>query len=392
MFQPFFLTLRKNGVPVALQEYLALLAALDAGLAAFDVTEFYHLARVILVKDERHFDRYDRAFAESFDGALSLTPEAILTALDIPADWLARLMDGQLTAEERAKVQAMGGFQALMDTLRQRLAEQNERHEGGSKWIGTAGTSPFGAYGFNPEGIRIGQDTSRQRRAVKVWDQRAFRDYDDTQGLGTRNLQVALRRLRRWAREGAEEFDLDGTIKSTAEKGWLDVKLRPQRRNAVRVVLFLDVGGSMDDHVKAVESLFSAARAAFGQLHSYYFHNCLYDHVWRSNTRRHADRVATADLLRSLGPDWRAIFVGDAAMSPYEITSVGGASEHWNAETGATWLTRAATQWPHHLWINPIPKSGWDYSQSTAMISRIFNGQMVAMTPDGLTQGMKALT
>ncbi len=389
MFLPFFQALRKSGVPVSLGEWLTLHQALATGLAALDVTEFYHLARTILVKDERHIDRFDRAFAAAFHGATMLTVDQILQVPDLPRDWLQKLVEGQLTAEEKARIQSLGGFEALMDTLRQRLEEQKGRHQGGNRWIGTAGTSPFGAHGYNPEGIRIGQDAGHNRRAVKVWDERAFRNYADDLDLGTRNFQVALRRLRRWAREGAEAFDLDGTIRATAEKGWLDVKFRPERRNAVKVVLFLDVGGSMDEHISRVETLFSAARAAFGNLKTFYFHNCLYEQVWRDNARRHADRVDTADLLRTLGSDWRAIFVGDAAMSPYEITHPGGATEHWNRESGQVWLTRAVTQWPHHLWINPMPPARWDFSPSTAMIRSIFAGHMVAMTPQGLTQGMK---
>lgn len=391
MFQPFFHSLRKAGVPVSLREWLTLHEALQAGLTDFDVTGFYHLARTILVKDERLIDRFDRAFADTFGGVEALPAETILAALDLPADWLEKLVEGNLTSEERAKVQALGGFDALMETLRQRLAEQKGRHQGGNKWVGTAGTSPFGAYGYNPEGIRIGQDDSRNRRAVKVWDQRQFRDYDDARALGTRNLQVALRRLRRWAREGALEFDLDATISATARQGWLDVKQRPERRNAVKVALFLDVGGSMDDHVQAVEALFSAARLAFNQLKSFYFHNCLYETVWRSARRMAADRVDTWDLLRTMGPEWRAIFVGDAAMSPYEITHPGGANEHWNREAGETWLRRTTGQWPHHLWINPVPEAQWDHAQSTRMIRTILGGRMVAMTPEGLTAGLKEM-
>ena len=391
MFAPFFQTLRKKGLPVSLREWLTLHEALAAGLATHDVSAFYHLARTVLVKDERLIDRFDQAFAESFSGLETLTPETIAEALDLPPDWLEKLVEGSLTEEERAKVEALGGFDRLMETLRERLAEQQSRHQGGSKWIGTAGTSPFGAYGYNPEGIRLRQDESRHRRAVKVWDRREFRDYDDAREIGTRNIQIALRRLRRWAREGTQEFDLDGTIRATAEKGWLEVKHRPERKNAVRVVLFLDVGGSMDDHVHTVEALFAAARMEFGQLRTYYFHNCLYEHVWRDNARRWSETIQTDDLFRSLGPDWRAIFVGDAAMSPYEITHPGGANEHWNREPGATWLTRATAHWPRHLWINPTPEPRWRHTDSTRMIRKIFEGRMVAMTPEGLTRGIREM-
>ena len=392
MFLPFFLTLRKTGVPVSLREYLGLLEAMAAGLTTHDVTAFYHLARTVMVKDERQFDRFDRAFAEAFKGIESLTAEDVLAALDLPADWLAKLAEKHLTPEERAAIQALGGFDKLMDTLRQRLAEQQGRHQGGSKWIGTAGTSPFGAHGYNPEGVRVGQTESRHQRAVKVWDKREFRNLDDQAELGTRTLKLALRRLRRWAREGAEhELDLDQTISATARQGWLDVQTRPERRNAVKVLLFLDIGGSMDPHVAVMEQLFTAARSEFRHLHTYYFHNCLYEGVWRDNRRRWTEQTPTWDILRSHGTDYRAIFVGDAAMSPYEVLQPGGANEHWNAEAGQVWLTRACAQWPRHLWINPVPEDHWRYTQSTDLIRRIFDGKMVPMTLEGLSRGIKEI-
>ena len=392
MFLPFFLTLRKTGVPVSLREHLTLLEALSAGLSTHDATGFYHLARTILVKDERHFDRFDRAFAECFSGLEALTPDQVMEALDLPPGWLEKLAEEHLTPEERAAVQALGGFDNLMETLRQRLAEQQGRHQGGSKWVGTAGTSPFGAYGYNPEGVRIGQDASRHRSAAKVWDRREFRDLDDTREIGTRSIKLALRLLRKWAREGAaDELDLPGTIRATADHGWLDVQTRPERRNAVKVLLFLDIGGSMDGHVQVMEELFTAARAEFKHLRSYYFHNCLYEGVWRDNARRWDAQTPTIDLLRQFGNDHRAIFVGDAAMSPYEITHPGGANEHWNRESGQVWLDRACTQWPRHLWINPTPESRWGGTQSTRLIRDIFGGQMVPMTLAGLTRGMKDL-
>ena len=392
MFLPFFLTLRKTGVPVSLREHLTLLEALSAGLSTHDATGFYHLARTILVKDERHFDRFDRAFAECFSGLEALTPDQVMEALDLPPGWLEKLAEEHLTPEERAAVQALGGFDNLMETLRQRLAEQQGRHQGGSKWVGTAGTSPFGAYGYNPEGVRIGQDASRHRSAAKVWDRREFRDLDDTREIGTRSIKLALRLLRKWAREGAaDELDLPGTIRATADHGWLDVQTRPERRNAVKVLLFLDIGGSMDGHVQVMEELFTAARAEFKHLRSYYFHNCLYEGVWRDNARRWDAQTPTIDLLRQFGNDHRAIFVGDAAMSPYEITHPGGANEHWNRESGQVWLDRACTQWPRHLWINPTPESHWGGTQSTRLIRDIFGGQMVPMTLAGLTRGMKDL-
>ena len=392
MFLPFFLTLRKTGVPVSLREHLTLLEALSAGLSTHDATGFYHLARTILVKDERHFDRFDRAFAECFSGLEALTPDQVMEALDLPPGWLEKLAEEHLTPEERAAVQALGGFDNLMETLRQRLAEQQGRHQGGSKWVGTAGTSPFGAYGYNPEGVRIGQDASRHRSAAKVWDRREFRDLDDTREIDTRSIKLALRLLRKWAREGAaDELDLPGTIRATADHGWLDVQTRPERRNAVKVLLFLDIGGSMDGHVQVMEELFTAARAEFKHLRSYYFHNCLYEGVWRDNARRWDAQTPTIDLLRQFGNDHRAIFVGDAAMSPYEITHPGGANEHWNRESGQVWLDRACTQWPRHLWINPTPESRWGGTQSTRLIRDIFGGQMVPMTLAGLTRGMKDL-
>ena len=392
MFLPFFARLRAEGVPVSIREYLTFLEGMAAGLATYDLTGFYHLARVAMVKDERHLDRFDRAFAASFNGLDALDDVAVLEALDLPRDWLEKLAEKTLTPEERAEVAATGGFAALMERLRQRLAEQRARHQGGSKWVGTAGTSPFGAYGYNPEGVRIGQDTGRHGRAVKVWDRREFRDLDDKVELGTRGIKLALRRLRRWARDGAEEeLDLDGTIRATAEHGWLDVQTRPERRNAVKVLLFLDIGGSMDAHVKVMEELFSAAKSEFRTLQSWYFHNCLYEGVWQNNARRWNEQTPTWDILRSHGPDWTCIFVGDAAMSPYEVLHPGGANEHWNKEAGKVWLERACAQWPKHLWINPTPEAHWQYTQSTRLIGDIFAGRMVPMTLEGLTRGMAVL-
>lgn len=392
MFLPFFATLRAEGVPVSIGEFLTFLEGVSAGIAGYDLDGFYHLARVSMVKDEAHLDRFDRAFSMSFNGLERIDDAAVLDALNLPREWLEKLAEKHLTPEERAEVQAAGGFAALMERLRARLAEQRARHEGGSKWIGTAGTSPFGAYGYNPEGVRIGQEESRHRRAVKVWDRREFRDLDGGVELGTRGIKLALRRLRRWARDGAaEELDLDGTIRATAERGWLEVQTRPERRNAVKVLLFLDVGGSMDPHVHVMEELFSAAKSEFKTLESWYFHNCLYEGVWRDNVRRREAQVATWDLLRTQGPDWTCIFVGDAAMSPYEILHPGGANEHWNAESGRVWLERACAQWPRHLWINPVPEAHWQYTQSTRMIGDIFGGRMVPMTLEGLVRGMGVL-
>ena len=392
MFLPFFQALRSEGVPVSLREYLGFLEGMAAGLVTYDAEGFYYLARTVMVKDERHLDRFDRAFAQAFKGLEAITPEEVIAALDLPADWLQKLAEKHLSAEEKAAIEALGGFDKLMETLKQRLAEQKERHQGGNKWIGTAGTSPFGAYGYNPEGVRIGQDESRHQRAVKVWDKREFRNLDDRVELGTRNIKVALRRLRRWARDGAtEELDLDGTIRATAHNGWLDVQTRPERRNAVKVLLFFDVGGSMDPHIKVMEELFSAARAEFKHLVPFYFHNCLYEGVWRDNARRWNAQTPTWEVLRTYGSDYKAIFVGDAAMSPYEILHPGGANEHWNPEAGQVWLQRACDQWPNHLWINPVAEAHWQYTQSTRLISEIFGGRMVPMTLDGISRGIKEL-
>jgi hypothetical protein len=390
MFQPFFLCLRKTGVPVSLGEYLAFLGALKTGLVTHDVTGFYHLARLALVKDERFFDRFDRAFAESFQGLDALPLDEVLQALDLPADWLDDRLMRHLSPEEREAVKSLGGLQALMDALRDRLAEQKERHQGGNKWVGTGGTSPFGNSGYNPEGVRIGGQSTHSR-AVKVWEKRAFKNLDDDAELGPRSLKLALRALRQWARTGESKFDLPATISATARQGWLDVQTSPERRNAVKLLLFLDVGGSMDGHVLATQALFAAAKAEFRQLSFFYFHNCLYEEVWTDNARRLTQRLPTWDILRRYGPDYRAIFVGDAAMSPYEIDSPGGSVEHWNPESGRTWLARATQQWPRYLWINPVAEQQWGYTRSTQMIRALFEGQMVPLTLAGLAKGIKTL-
>jgi uncharacterized protein with von Willebrand factor type A (vWA) domain len=347
-----------------------------------------------MVKDERNIDKFDRAFAASFEGLASITPEALIEALDVPQEWLEKLAEKHLSEAEKAEIEALGGFDKLMETLKKRLEEQKGRHQGGSKWVGTAGTSPFGAYGFNPEGVRIGQKESRNQRAVKVWDKREFRNLDDNIELGTRNIKVALKRLRQWARDGAQdELDLNGTIRSTAEHGYLDVVTRPERRNALKVLLFLDVGGSMDPHIRVVEELFSAAKAEFKHLEYFYFHNCLYEGVWKDNRRRWTEQIPTWDILRTYGSDYRCIFVGDASMSPYEIAYPGGASEHWNKEAGSVWLTRAIETWQSNLWINPVPERHWQYTQSIDMIQNLFGrDRMVPMTLAGIENGMKLLT
>ncbi|WP_306116352.1 MULTISPECIES: VWA domain-containing protein [unclassified Roseovarius] len=392
MFLPFFDNLRKAGVPVSLREYLTFLEGMSVGLATYDIDGFYYLARTAMVKDERNIDRFDRAFAASFEGLEAITAEQVMEAVDLPEDWLRKMAEKHLTDAEKAEIEALGGFDKLMETLKERLKEQQGRHQGGNKWIGTAGTSPFGAYGYNPEGIRIGQHESRHQRAVKVWDKREFRNFDDSVELGTRNIKVALKRLRRWARDGAsEELDLDGTIRATAEHGYLDVQTRPERRNAVKVLLFLDVGGSMDAHVKVVEELFSAAAAEFKHFEHFYFHNCLYEGVWKDNRRRWDAQTPTDEILRTYGSDYKCIFVGDASMSPFEIVYPGGANEHWNPEAGQVWLNRARDQWPSNLWINPVPEKHWRYTQSITMIHEIFEGRMVPMTLSGIEAGMKEL-
>lgn len=393
MLLGFFLQLRAERIPVTLREHLTLIEALREGEAAFDVDAFYYLSRAALVKDERYFDRFDRVFASHFKGLdAGLTAEEVL-AREIPEEWLRRLADKHLTDEEKAQIEALGGFEQLMETLKERLREQQKRHQGGSKWIGTAGTSPFGAYGYNPEGVRIGQDESRHRRAVKVWDKREYRDYDSDVEVNTRSMKIALRRLRRWAREGAEEeLDLEETIGSTARKGYIDVHTRPERRNAVKVLLLLDVGGSMDDHVHLVDQLFSAASSQFAHFEHYYFHNCLYEALWKQSARRHSAPIATWDVLHRLGPEWRCIFVGDAAMSPYELVQPGGAVEHWNEEPGLLWLERATSHFTHHAWINPVPERFWGGTHSTQLIHQAVDGQMYPLTLGGLERAMRALT
>jgi uncharacterized protein with von Willebrand factor type A (vWA) domain len=393
MFIPFFLELKAARVPVSLREYLTLLEGMEAELVTYDVEGFYYLARSALVKDERHIDRFDQVFSHIFKGVEAVSGQMTIDVANLPEEWLRRLAEKVLTAEEKRLVEALGGFDKLMETLKKRLEEQKGRHQGGSKWIGTAGTSPFGAYGYNPEGVRIGQHESRNRRAVKVWDKREFRNFDDTVELGTRNIKVALKRLRRWVREGAdEEIDLPGTIHATAEHGYLDVQTRPERRNAVKLLMFFDVGGSMDDHIKVVEELFSAARAEFRHLEYFYFHNCLYEGVWKDNRRRYSETLPTHDLLRKYGHDYKVIFVGDAAMSPYEIAHAGGSVEHWNAEAGIVWLQRVLNQWPNAIWLNPTSQKHWSYTHSIGMIREIFSERMYPLTLAGLEQATRELS
>lgn len=389
MFVTFFNELKSAGIPVTLREYLTLMDALKADLAGRRVEDFYYLSRATLIKDEKNLDRFDQVFGHVFKG-LDLMSETI--DAEIPQEWLEKLAEKYLTEEEKAEIEALGGFEKLMETLKQRLEEQEKRHQGGSKWIGTAGTSPFGAYGYNPEGIRIGQKESRHRRAVKVWDKREFKDLDDSLELGTRNIKVALKRLRQFARTGAlEEFDLDNTIKSTAHQGYLDIKMRPERRNAVKVLLFFDIGGSMDDHIRVCEELFSAARGEFKTMEYFYFHNCLYEYVWKNNRRRHAERLKTWDVLHTYGSDYKIIFVGDASMSPYEIAYAGGSVEHWNEEAGGVWLQRVLDIYSRAVWLNPVPEKHWGYTHSVGMVQDLFKQRMYPLTLEGLDDAMREL-
>jgi len=390
MLLPFFTALRDARVPVSMKEWLHLMEAMDRGVVDRRIDDFYHLSRAVLVKDEKHYDRFDQVFGQVFKGVESVSAGEDLTT-DIPEDWLRLLSEKYLTDEEKAQIEALGGFDKLMETLRQRLEEQQGRHSGGNKWIGTGGTSPFGHGGYNPEGVRIG-GPGRHGRAVKVWEKREYRNLDDQVELGTRNIKVALRRLRRFARQGApDELDMDATIDGTARQGWLDIHMRPERRNTIKVLLFLDIGGSMDAHVKMCEELFSAARTEFKHLEFFYFHNCLYEGVWKDNRRRHAEKTPTWDVLNKYAADWRAVFVGDATMSPYEITMPGGSVEHWNEEAGAVWLRRATQQWDRVAWLNPAPERYWGYSPSVGLIRELVGERMYPLTLDGLERAMRAL-
>jgi uncharacterized protein with von Willebrand factor type A (vWA) domain len=386
----FFFELRQAGVPVTVTEFLTLLEALRERVAAVSAQDFYYLARTCLVKDERHYDRFDRVFGEVFAGAEKLFAQLVA---QVPGEWLKSLSERLLSEEEKRKVEALGGWDKLLETLRERLREQQERHEGGNKWIGTGGTAPFGANGFNPEGIRIGQQSSRQRRAVKVWDEREYRNFDDGVELGTRNMKLALRKLRKFAREGAaDQLDLDGTIDATARNaGLLDLKLVPERRNAVKVLLFLDVGGSMDDHVRICEELFSAARSEFKHLEHFYFHNFLYESVWRDNRRRSSAVTSTAQVLRTYSSDYRVILVGDATMSPYEIVQPGGSVDHWNEEAGAVWIQRLGAHFPRLVWLNPEPVDRWEYTSSVRLTRELIGERMFPVTMAGLDRAIDEL-
>lgn len=392
MFLNFFIELRNVKIPVSLKEYLSLLDCLDKNVISYKVENFYYLSRASLIKNEKHIDRFDLVFSKVFKGIEDISLEDLLNKVDIPKEWVKKLSEKLLTPEEMEEIKSLGGFDKLMETLKKRLSEQEKRHQGGNKWIGTAGTSPFGAYGYNPEGIRIGQDKSRHKKAIKVWDKREFKDLDDKSELGSRAMKIALKRLRQWARTGLqEEIDIDSTIKSTAKNGYLDIKTQKEKNNSIKVLLFLDVGGSMDPYVKKVEELFSASRSVFRNLEYFYFHNCLYEGVWKNNRRRWNEQIPTFEVLNTYGKEYKCIFVGDASMSPYEILFPGGANEHFNKIAGKDWLFKAISQWESHMWINPVPKKYWDYTQTIKMVSDIFSGKMVPLTLSGLDKGMKQL-
>ena len=390
MLIPFFYQLRDGGMKTSITELLMLLEVMEKGLAGQSVDDFYYLSRACLVKDESQLDRFDRIFAAYFRGVEDSLSDLIQ---DVPEDWLRRQAELLLSEEERAQIEAMGGFEELMQALRERLDEQDERHEGGSRWIGTAGTSPFGAYGYNPEGVRIGQSGSRNRRAVKVWDRREYRNLDDSIELGTRNIKIALRRLRKFAREGAaDQLDLQDTIDKTARNaGLLDIRMVPERHNAVKVLLCLDIGGSMDDHVRVCEELFSAASSEFKHLEYFYFHNFIYESMWKDNRRRLSERISIFDITHKYGADYKLIFVGDATMSPYEIAYTGGSVEHWNDEPGAVWIKRLLNNYSKAIWLNPEPRQRWDYTPSTKMTREIMGNRMYPLTVAGLDDGIKSL-
>ena len=391
MFMRFFTELREAKVPVTLKEYLILMEAMDKQVIDRSVDDFYYLSRAALVKDEKNIDRFDRVFAHVFNGLEKVTEEGFTA--DFPAEWLKKISEKFLTEEEKAQIEAMGGFDKLMEALAERAREQKERHEKGDKAIGTGGTSPFGANGYHPEGVRIGQDKGRHGRAIKVWDKREYKNLDDSVELGTRNIKVALRRLRKWVREGhPDELDMNGTIKGTSEKGYLDIQMRAERRNKISVLIFFDIGGSMDSHIKVCEELFSAARSEFKNMEFYYFHNCLYESVWKDNRRRHAEKLNTFDVLHKFPHTYKVIFVGDATMSPYEITYPGGSVEHWNEEAGAVWMDRAANIFDHMVWLNPTAERHWDYTPSVGVMKQLLNDRMYPLTLDGLEKAMKELS
>ena len=386
----FFMTLKNEKLPVSFTELFTLLDCLRKNIVFGSVEDFYYLSRLCLIKDEKNFDKFDKAFSKYFENVEILDE---LSSHEIPNDWLRKQLESMLTEEEKKKIEALGGLDKLMEEFKKRMEEQKKRHQGGNKWIGTGGTSPFGAYGYNPEGIRIGQQEGRNGRAVKVWDRRNYRDLDDSVELGTRNLKLALRRLRKFARTGsAEELDMDDTISSTAKNaGFLDIKMVPERHNAVKVLLFFDVGGSMDPHVKTCEELFSAARSEFKHLKYYYFHNFLYESVWSKSHRRHAETTSLFEIMNKYSKDYKVIFVGDATMAPYEITHVGGSIEHYNEEAGAIWMKRINDSFDNIVWINPTPKDYWEHSYSIEIVKELMENRMFPLTVKGLEDAMGVL-
>ena len=393
MFLDFFLKLRDSKIPVTLREYLSFLEGFQLDIVQFDINKFYYLARTSLVKDEKLIDRFDIVFGNYFNSLDQIEIDDVLKQLSIPNTWLKKLFERYFSKEEMDKVKSQGDYEKLIEKFKKRLNEQKKRHQGGNKWIGTSGTSPFGAYGYNPEGIRIGQSESRYKRAIKVWDKRNFKDFDDRNELNSRGFKIALKRLRQWARTGVhEELDLEETIKDTAKNGYLDIKMRKEKENSIKLLLFLDVGGSMDEHIIKVESLFSAAKNVFKNFKHFYFHNCLYEGVWQNNSRRWEERFSTAQILRTYGREYKCIFVGDASMSPYEILMPGGGNEHFNEISGKAWLEKALYQWPSHLWINPIPKKYWKITDSIKIINDIFHNKMVPLSIKGIEQGTEILS
>ncbi len=393
MFLDFFLKLRDSKIPVTLREYLSFLEGFQLDIVQFDINKFYYLARTSLVKDEKLIDRFDIVFGNYFNSLDQIEIDDVLKQLSIPNTWLKKLFERYFSKEEMDKVKSQGDYEKLIEKFKKRLNEQKKRHQGGNKWIGTSGTSPFGAYGYNPEGIRIGQSESRYKSAIKVWDKRNFKDFDDRNELNSRGFKIALKRLRQWARTGVnEELDLEETIKDTAKNGYLNIKMRKEKENSIKLLLFLDVGGSMDEHIIKVESLFSAAKNVFKNFKHFYFHNCLYEGVWQNNLRRWEERFSTEQILRTYGREYKCIFVGDASMSPYEILMPGGGNEHFNQISGKAWLEKALYQWPSHLWINPIPKKYWKITDSIKIINNIFHNKMVPLSIKGIEKGTEILS
>ncbi len=392
MFLDFFLKLKNAKIPVSINEFLSLLNACNNQVISYDINAFYYLARTCLIKDEKLFDRFDLVFGEYFKSIERIELEDVMSSMDIPDDWIKQMFNRYFTEDEINRIKSQGGIEKLLKTLKQRLKDQKKRHQGGNKWIGTSGTSPFGAYGYNPEGIRIGQDKRRHGKAIKVWDKRIFRDFDNTKEFNNRSFKVALKKLRQWARTGInQELDIEETISDTAKNGILNIKTKKERENSIKVLLFLDVGGSMDSHIEQVEQLFSAASNVFKNLHYFYFHNCLYEGIWKNNNRRWNERLSTYDVIRTYGKEFKCIFVGDATMSPYEIVIPGGGNEHFNDEPGRVWLERAITQWPSYIWINPVIEKYWEYSESTMIIKDIFKNRMVPLTLDGIDKATRIL-